>query len=202
MSPKVRSCPRGATTAIFVEGGDDERMVQRLVGTVPVFFQCFDGRTPRNVADRTAAAQRDPGWPNIERVGVILDAEESLADSWALAQSVFRTLGLTMPTAPGVIERSGTWTVGGYLVPDNQERGASESLLMRTAGPQVLQCIDAFFQCTPNPGTTQAQRDKSRAQALAAATVAGGRPDALWAHVAITDPALATLRAFLDQLVS
>lgn len=200
MSRATRVCPPGARTAIFVEGGDDERMARRLLGAAPVFYQCFDGRTPENIGARVRAASKDPGWPNIRRVGVVLDAEEDLRESWALACSVFSELGIPAPSAPGVVEAAAGWTVGARLLPDNATRGASETLLLRTAPPAQIACIDAFFACTPNPGSTTAQRDKARAHALTAAVVAGGRPDQLWDRVAASHPALAPLHAFLAAL--
>lgn len=180
MSRRTRVCPPGATTALFVEGGDDERMVQALVSPAPIFTLCFDGRTPERIAAIAGAAQNDPGWPGIRSVGVILDAEEDLSESWILCESVFQTLNLASPIGPGLVETTGAHRVGGYLVPDNRARGASETLLLRGAAPAQIACIDAFFACTPNPGTTTAQRDKARAHTLAAATVPGGRPDMLW----------------------
>jgi len=200
MSRATRVCPPGARTAIFVEGGDEERLAQRLLGVAPIFYQCFDGRTPEKLGARVRAASKDPGWPLVSRVGVIFDAEEDLGQSWALACSVFAELAIPAPSGPGMVERAGSWTVGAWLLPDNASRGASETLLLRTADASQIACIDAFFACTPNPGTTTAQRDKARAHALAAAVVPGGRPDQLWGRA---DPAhrdLAPLRAFLAAL--
>lgn len=202
MSRATRICPPEAKTALFVEGGDDERMIQRLLGSSAVFYQCFDGRTPERIAARAAAARNDPGWPGIQNIAVILDAEDDLAVSWDLVRSVFHTLGLPPPTNPGNVERQGSHKVGGYLVPDNHAHGASETLLLRGADPARLACIDAYFACTPNPGTTVAQRDKARAQALAAATLPGGRPEMLWSAADIAHPAFTALRTFLAELVA
>ena len=200
MSRATRACPPGARTAIFVEGGDEERIAKRLLGAEPIFYQCFDGRTPENVGARTRAASKDPGWLGIRRVGVLLDAEEDLAASWLLACSVYGQLGIPAPSRPGVVEVIGPWTVGAWLLPDNHSPGASETLLLRTASAAQLACIDAFFACTPNPGGTTARRDKARAHALAAAVVDGGRPDRIWDEVDPHHPDLAALRGFLLSL--
>lgn len=199
---RKRVCPPGAVTAIFVEGGDEERIVQLLTPAHLVFVQCFDGRTPELVRARTLAAANDPGWPRISRVGVVLDAEESVQDSWSIACDVFKALDLQAPSSPGVVDDCGSSRVGAFLLPDNQALGCSETLLLRAATPALSACIDAFFTCTPNPGTTTAKRDKARAHAMAAATVDGGRPDALWPQQDRDGAALAQLRRFFDHLLA
>lgn len=201
MSRPLRSCPPDATAALFVEGGDDERMIQRLLPNTPVFFQVFDGRATTQVHNRAVAARRDPGWHRIRQVAVILDAEEDPADSFRLAQSVFDALGWTRPTTPGLIESADDRRFGATLVPGPTRTGGSESLLLDTATPAERACIDAFFACTPNPGSTQAQQDKARALVLAASRSAKGRPDQLWSTVDPAHPALSALRAFLKDLL-
>lgn len=196
MSRRTRVCPPDAVTAIFVEGGDEERMVRRFVPLDRVFVQCFDGREVDQIRARTLAAKNDPGWPRIQRVGVILDAEESQDRTWALVAEVFGQLGVAVPSARGIVEESGGWRVGAFVSPDNVALGASEALLLRAAPVDKVACVDALFACTPNPGANTAQKDKARAQALAATV--GVRPDQLWDRQDPTNPAFAPLRAFLD----
>lgn len=198
---KARICPPGATVALFVEGGDEERMCQRLHPEAAQWFVVpFHGRD--GIADIVRATTNDPGWPGIRGVGVMIDAEDDPAASWAIVQLVFRTLGVVPPGAPGILATSGDWTVGGFLLPDNHAPGASETLLVRAASPQISACIDAFFRCTPHPGSTAAQRDESRAQLLAGASAPGGRPDALWAVADPSHEAFRVLRTFLAGLPS
>jgi hypothetical protein len=200
MSRATRVCPPNATTALFVEGGDDERMVQRLLPDLPLFIQVFDGRAPKQLADRARAARNDPGWYGIRRVGVILDAEEDPAASWALAMTVFTAIDWPQPSTEATVHVDGDRWSGAALVPGPGQPGGSETLLLATAQEAERRCIDAFFTCTPNPGTTVAQRDKARVQVLAASRTAKGRPDQLWSTVDPAHPALHPLRAFLNRL--
>lgn len=200
-----RPWPAGAETVIFVEGSDEERMVRRLLPQslgAPVHIQVLQGNDAVNVVRVAGATANASGWPLVTRVGVILDAEEDFAEMWRRVNSIFQAAQLPAPTAAGALEQRGSVRIGGYLLPDNRSLGAMESLLLRTATPDLAACIDAFFTCTPNPGTTTAQQGKARAHALAAATIAGGRPDTLWDRVDVQHQALADLRHFLAALVA
>jgi hypothetical protein len=188
---------------ILVEGGDDERMVQRLLppgSAARVYTFPLNGNDPTKVRDTAAAVAKAPGWANVRRVAVVLDAEEDVATARALADVAFAAMGLPSP-APGRVERRDDVRVGAFFVPDNQSPGASESLLLRVAEPSALGCVDAFFQCTPNLGATVAQRDKARAQALVAAINPGARADTLWDRVDPEHVALLPLRRFLADLL-
>lgn len=145
MIPRARTCPPGASTALFLEGGDEWKMVRRLIGEQPLFYQQFDGRAAKTLVDRSVAARNDPGWPGIRRIGVILDAEEDLREAEALVQLVFSTLGLPGPSTLGTVEEGDGWRYGAFLLPDNQSLGSSETLLLRTVETPLLQCIDSFF---------------------------------------------------------
>lgn len=200
MSRRTRTIQPHVRAAIFVEGGDEERLVECLLGKDRVFVQCFDGRDEARLDLVAAATRNDASWHQIERVCVILDAEDDLAGSRELVNRVFAALAWPAPGVCGVAEDHGPRRSGAWLLPDNQAPGASETLLLRTASPTVLACIDSFFACTPNPGTTTARRDKCRAGAMAAALLDKARPDQLWPRTDPQHPELKALRDFLEAL--
>lgn len=202
---KARSCPPGATTAVFVEGGDEERLCRALLGARAdaVFWMTFDGPTPQNIRDRVQAAQGEPNWPGIRRIGIVIDAEERFADAQVSVSVACTELGIPVPGTSGVVEAHATGRAGYYVLPDNAGLGALETLLRRTADPVAAACVDALFRCTPNPGATAAQRDKAWLAAYLAARCGNPRVDQAWGNKGL-DPAHAALdplRAFLHALL-
>ena len=118
MSRQKRTCPPGALTTFFVEGGDEEKAcVAVLGGAAGAFWMTLDGQS--GVAVNVANATKDPGWPGIQNVGVVLDVEENLADARVLAESVFVQLGRGTPSGPGVVETDAVGKIGYFLLPDN-----------------------------------------------------------------------------------
>ena len=196
---KTRTCPAGATRAIFVEGGDDERMVRHLLPDVPVFVQTLDGCDSLQMERRARAAQNDPGWPLITSVGVVLDAALDPGGGVARAGVIFQKLGLAAPATGGsvAVDANGTKT-GVFIVPDDQNCGGSDTLLLKTMHASTRACADAFLQCMNASGNPE-QLDKARIWAIAAGK-GRLRPDKLWGQVDPTHPALADLRAWLASL--
>lgn len=203
MTARSYACPLAAITALFVEGGDEVRLCQRILGSAPIFYRPLDGRSRERVGDRIRVAMNDPSWPNIRHVGVLLDMEEAPAEAFALAEFAFQTLGRPFPPNAGALNEISGQRSGFYLLPDNHSRGSVESLLRTAAAPGEAGCVDAFFTCTPNPGTTTAQRDKAWVSAYASARTGNGRLDQLFGDKPVFDVghrALDPLRAFLESL--
>lgn len=200
MSRRNRTCPPGATAALVVEGGDEERLCGALLSTQPIFYKTLEGHDETSAELGALALKNDPGWAQIHHVGVVLDAEEDLAASAALAALIFARLNLPVPSKPGHVEEHAGRRLGYFLLPDNHATGSAETLLRRAAEPPVSSCVDAFYQCTPPPGSTQAQRDKAWIGAYAAARTGVGRLDQLFGTKPAFDPsnqAFDPLRAFL-----
>lgn len=197
---RTRTCPAGAATVMFVEGGDEERLCRELLGprASTVFWMTFDGRTPQNIRNRIQAARGEPGWPDIRNIGIVIDAEESVEDAAHTLEVAATELGVALG-APGVVVSTSSGTVGCYLLPDNSSPGGLETLLRRTAEPTPAACVETLFQCTPNPGTTQAQRDKAWLSAYLAVKCGNPRVNQAWVQRAL-DPAHAELDGLRDFL--
>jgi hypothetical protein len=200
VSRQKRTCPPGALTTFFVEGGDEEKACLALLGgPAGAFWMTLDGQA--GVAVNVASATKDPGWPGIQNIGVVLDAGENLADARTLAESVFVQLGRGTPSRPGVVEADTIGKIGYFLLPDNAANGALESLLKRSADPAVRACVDGLFVCTPNVGSTTAQRDKAWLSAYLAAKSGKGRLDQAWPALDPAHPCFDPLRTFLQALL-
>jgi len=200
MTIRARRCPDGATAALFVEGGDDEAMIRPHLQGRPVFIQVLGGSTPELVRDRVRATIKDPGWPRIRRVGVLVDAGEDATEAFEFSRTVFREINLPIPTADQCVESRDGWTVGSFVVPGGQSRGGSDTLFLRTVGASDLACVDAFIACTGRELGTKEQRDKARAWALSAA-LGPSRTYRDWREVDPHHPALTELRRFLHAMV-
>lgn len=196
---RARTCPPGAIAALFVEGGDEDSMVQALLGTRTAFVRPIRGSNTQRVSEAVRATTKDPGWPNISRVGVILDAGDDPAAARALCEQLLTEAGFPIPSAVEAVEQDGARASGIYLLPGGGALGGSDTLLLRTARPAERTCVEAFFACIGEPPGTLEQRDKARATAWAASKKQ--RPYELWRTVDPTHAELAPLKAFLDALV-
>jgi hypothetical protein len=172
-------------------------MVRRLLPAVPSFVLPLEGRD--GAAHRAVAARNDPGWPQIRRVGVVMDAEEDPVDAWNVVAAVFTALQVPAPSAHGAVESDGTWTTGAFVLPDGVRKGSSEALLLETPTRSSARASTSSSPARPTSGRRPPGPTR-RAWALAAASVPGGRPDALWDQVDPTHAAVAPLRAFLHAL--
>lgn len=210
MSPRRKNVrPDGATIAIFVEGGDDQKMVERLLPPdAPIWMLKLDGSDEAASRRMAEAASKDSGWYAIQTVIVVFDAGEAPDASQARCRDLIERVGFPVPNQLGDVASQGTRRAGYFLVPHDAP-GGSETLLLRASRTELVDCVDALFACTGGSVGTIERRDKARAWALAAtqpdpagSKPAPCRPDALWRGVDLEHPAVQPLRAFLAKLTA
>ncbi len=195
MSRRIQSLPPGTRLVLVVEGADERRALEPLL-PANAFIWAAGGRD-------VAAALRDltfqPAWPDVRAVGVIVDAEEDPAASASLGAEALAVVGWPRPTGEGIAvdgERRG----GVLVVPGDGRAGAIEAWLWAWAPPERRACVEAYFACTPNPGRTEAQRQKACVEVLAAGFEPTFRRDDLWDLVPVDDPCRDPARQFVAAL--
>lgn len=196
MTPRKRECPPDARLAVIVEGGDEERVVKRLL-TAPAFLVCAGGQA--GVRRAVESAAKDPGWSRIRGLAILLDAEEDSASAFERACEAMSGVAWPVPGEPEQVAAAGDQVCGVFVLPGQGAPGASEALLLQTASASELACIEAWYDCVGRPGTTVARRDKARAHALSAGRGLG-RPDVIWDDVDLTHDAIAPLATFFRNL--
>jgi hypothetical protein len=200
-NPTLPGVPFGL---LLVEGGDERGVCQTVAGPAAwrgLTCLCADGRN--DIVNLARAASLEPGFAHARSVGVVLDAEDNLADALALAASVVAVFGAT-PRSHGVLS-TGSPHVGFFLMPDGSSLGAVETLCRRAVRNTALAvCVDQLVTCAGSPHGSQARADKGWLHAYLAMTA---DPN-LRFHQAFAasdgidpaHPAFDPLRAFLHAL--
>jgi hypothetical protein len=134
---------------LLVEGGDEVTLCQRLAGEANNSLCCWKvgGRA---FAEQARLAKNDPNFRFARSIGIVLDVENDLEATRAIAQQALEVFGATAPFVHG--ELTGSPRLGAFLLPDGQQVGAIETLCRRAVRDQHLAaCTDALVTCAGQP---------------------------------------------------
>ncbi len=123
---------------LLVEGSDDKYSVIHLMERHG--FDWDDESTPRPFVSPEGGVEKLLKSASValkgsyERIGIVLDANSSLADRWAQIRARASQIGLALPESPApggtvVDGRQPGSRVGIWLMPDNSSSGTLESFL-------------------------------------------------------------------------
>jgi hypothetical protein len=119
---------------LLVEGKDDQHVVWNLceVHAVPKAFEVRESEGIDPLLDVLAVQLKGS---DVERVGVVADADAEIASRWVSIATVLRRHGYDgvpdEPRGPGtIIEQAGKPRVGVWLMPDNTTAGMLEDFVM------------------------------------------------------------------------
>ena len=136
---------------LLVEGRDEENLFSALIG------HCFDAepeiqviaaggrdKLPTNLkAIHTAALAR----PTLRAIGVVRDADEDASAAFQSVCDHLRNVGYQPPPAHGEFS-DGMPSIGVFIVPDGEARGAIETLCRRSReGDDVSGCVEEYMRC-------------------------------------------------------
>lgn len=206
MSPRENPAfPATPFALLLVEGGDERTICNGLLpqlGPRPaVTWAARSGGS--DLVQLARLARADAGFRFASRVGVILDAEESIAEAYATLAAICEVLGATTPPTHGTFT-SGQVPIGAFISPDGRSTGSLETLCRRAmADRHLASCVDALAACAGPPQTTAAKRDKAWITAYLAMLVEPRRFHQALApppSIDLAHPAFDELRAFLDAL--
>ena len=113
----------------------------------------------------------DPNFPKLRGLGMVLDADNSADQALAKVNEVLRIVLDTKPNflqhgriKPLESEESPSTQVGAFIMPDGENPGALEDLLLRSvreSHPEIMVCVDEFQACA-DQGTESNSRKKSK----------------------------------------
>ncbi len=191
----------GPFSILIVDGGDDRRLVDAILGARPNIVHGKDLALDLQLRN----AKDTSGFERAVAVGVVTDCEADPAGRLVSARAAIAQI----PGAPSDLAHAEVRTVNGrrfgiFLVPDGDTPGGLETLLRRAWGPTPRdRCVDDYLTCVGPTGATVANRDKAWLKAwTAGAQNPDLRPEQLIGRD--IDPGHSTfdpLRSFLDALV-
>ncbi len=197
---------------LLVEGSDDQHVLWALfeAHNVP---QAFKAEKAGGVEQLLEAI---PVWlkaSDLERFGVVLDADEDIRPRWEQVRSRITAAGCPdVPTDPRpggtVLQIPDGPKVGVWLMPDNKVPGMLENFVafLVPQDDQLLPCVDGFLDGIPLPvrRCPDARRPKARIHIWLALQEEPGKPLGqaitaryLNAHADVVAPFLAWVRAVL-----
>lgn len=203
-TPKQPLLP-STRTVLLVEGDDEVRVVSAVDPHKPDRV-VRDARGQSNLRNEADALSRDPQFPALRSVGLLLDAEDDPATATALARQALRLLGCPVDTHHAQVHEDAGRRWGFFLFPDGASPGALESLLRRAIDPTAPSavCATAWAACAAAPRPNVAQADKAWLRVAAAAwpKVREGWPQLLGqpGGILLSHPTLTPLRDFLLHL--
>lgn len=188
---------------LLVEGNDQRNFAEALlsrIGRSDIEVQNFGGVT--ELGEFLAALQESASFEMVKSIGILRDAEHSVAAAFQSVQDAVKNAALPIPSeigsraagAPGVT----VFILGG-------DGGMLETLLNRTVeGKPEQRCVEEFLRCVEKErGQSVRNPHKSRAHAWIATR---DRPEvsvgvaAKKKYWALDHPILEDLRAFLRSL--
>ena len=146
------------------DGGDDQGGVQRLLDQVPVRLKGSD----------------------MERLGVLLDADQDLQSRWAQLRDRLRRAGYEevpeQPAPEGTVvdlqHELGSVRLGVWIMPDNRVPGMLEDFLafLVPAGDSMMPRVDQFIASIPKEDRRFSNVSKARIHSYLAIQKEPGKP--------------------------
>jgi hypothetical protein len=158
---------------LVVEGKDDFWLCVQLLEYLKIeTVQVIDTNGFDNLGNSLKIYTKTPGWSDVERVAVLVDADGDPAARSESVRHSIRAAGLTDPQEPGSF--FGAQPATAYsLVP---EAGGCLESLIRAAlsdGSPMSTCVDQFLACCGLPDDSTSRRQKAWVHAYIAAVNPG-----------------------------
>lgn len=157
---------------LLVEGGDDEELsVQQLIAeNLPVdeWHVHSMGGKDAWTSKLEVILDDDVFRTTGIAIGLVMDADASPQACAQRLQDILSRAGLPTPDAPGTPATDGARTTGYYVLPDGDQSGALEDLLVLATDASRLELADGYLERLEARGTTFRHRSKSRVQAYLA----------------------------------
>ncbi|WP_437673937.1 DUF3226 domain-containing protein [Sorangium sp. So ce131] len=190
---------------LLVEGGDERAVCEAVAGrSIWTGLTCWHGSGRNDLPALAALAASDPNFRFARSVGLVLDAEDNVAEAHTIASKAFAALGESGPPKHGQLSGSAR-PVGAFFAPDGVSPGCIETLCRQAVSNTSLSaCVDALVVCAGSPHALQARADKGWLRAyLGMCADPGLRFHQALSQASGIDPAHAAfdpLRRFLQAL--
>jgi hypothetical protein len=154
---------------IMVEGADDLRVFKTAASALSITnVTIIDMGGATNLRHDLQALTNTPGFSDVERFGVVRDADN---DPPAALRSIYLAIdavGLTKPDGEGVLSE-GRPKLAALVLPGGGQPGELEDLCIQSvAGAPEMECVEGFMHCLPSKGVSIRKPSKARAHAFVA----------------------------------
>ena len=191
---------------LLVEGNDErnffEAFIEDLDLAKTVQIQVFDGKD--QLHEFLPALAGATGFRDVKSIGIVRDADDSADAAFQSVRTCLTKAELPVPDhrEERVGERP---SVSVLILPGGGADGMLETLLCKTfAGGPVDRCIQGFFRCVEESGSSIHRPDKARVRAYLATTRdphASAGVAAKKGHWPLAHAAFNGVRRFLRSLV-
>ncbi|MGC8560464.1 MAG: DUF3226 domain-containing protein [Phycisphaerae bacterium] len=114
---------------LLVEGKDEVGFFEALLGKLPHSeVQVIDVGGKDKFDGRFEALVKLPGFANVERIGIVRDAEESYAGAIQSVQGTLARHRLPVPASGGEVIANGSMRVGCWVMPNNSDPASIETI--------------------------------------------------------------------------
>jgi hypothetical protein len=146
---------------LLVEGDEDKRVIPQLIEANGIRWGERRDEWPVEIEAvggidellRPGSIRAELGQRNLQRLGILLDADDQPAERWQRLRAECAALSLDLPATPppeGAIVRSQEGkSLGIWLMPDNQSRGMLETFLAYLCPTGTLPCGRTFRKSLP-----------------------------------------------------
>ncbi len=118
---------------LFVEGGDDEAVVEKLLQRRKIEFKDFEINNQKGLNKLIKALPIQLSTASLTTVGVIVDADENISSRWQELFVLLQETGYSPNPKPNpkgtILEADGLPKVGIWIMPNNQDTGTLESFI-------------------------------------------------------------------------
>lgn len=161
-----------APKLLLVEGVDEVRLFGALAKNIGLDDDVqIRGYGGRNALRRLLAnIWRVPGYPGLESLGIVMDADDSAASAEDRIRGALSAAGLPVPAAPLRSAGDESPKTCYLILPPNGETGALEDVcLASVAEDPAIDCVEDYFDCverTPSGGPRAIWASKARVHAF------------------------------------
>jgi hypothetical protein len=148
---------------LLVEGGDERTLCREVVGQSRwTQLHCWLAHGLSNLPALASLAFNDPNFGQATSIGIVVDAEQSVALAQSLALAALGNMGITANTVTHAVVAAAQPRIGIFVSPNGLSTGSIETLCKQAVpAGYVRNCVDGYFNCINATYSTDARRDKA-----------------------------------------
>ena len=139
---------------LLVEGKDEKGFFDKwLLQIVASSVQIVDIGGKDKFHTKFPTITNLPGFRNVQRLGIIRDAEESYTSTFQSIKNTLSSRNMPLRSA-GTMHQAHALSLGVWIMPDNQSPGSIENLCwdLIPQNDQRLSCTNSFIDCLCSAG--------------------------------------------------
>lgn len=157
---KPKPVPLLKNKILLVEGKDECLFFKAFLTRIRLIdeIQIFDSGGITNIKDRLADIKKMSGFPRVNAIGIVRDADSDSLKSFLSVKNALRDLQLPFPdTAFEITNTNPKLCV--FILPDANTNGELEDLcLMSIKHKNEIRCVNQYFSCLTEKGLNKAKK--------------------------------------------